>query len=84
VPGIVISPYLGIGKLDHQTLSFDAYLKFMEDLFVGGNRIQGDGRTDIRENELVLGNLLDEFDFNRVPMVPPAAVANLNCQASSL
>jgi phospholipase C len=33
-PAIVISPWLGINKLDHQTLSFDAYLKFVEDLWL--------------------------------------------------
>jgi phospholipase C len=29
VPGIVISPYARQGFIDHQTLSFDAYLKFI-------------------------------------------------------
>src|SRR6202043_3045935 len=39
VPGIVISPYAKRGYIDHQTLSFDAYLKFIEDDFLGGQRI---------------------------------------------
>jgi phospholipase C len=30
VPGLVISPYAKRGYVDHQTLSFDAYLKFVE------------------------------------------------------
>jgi phospholipase C len=31
VPAIVISPYARKGHIDHQTLSSDAYLKFIED-----------------------------------------------------
>jgi phospholipase C len=34
VPGMVISPYSRHGFIDHQTLSFDAYLKFIEDDFL--------------------------------------------------
>jgi phospholipase C len=44
VPGLVISPYAERGFIDHQTLSFDAYLKFIEDDFLGGQRL--DPRTD--------------------------------------
>jgi ribosomal protein L37E len=36
VPSLVISPYAKRGFVDHQTLSFDAYLKFIEDDFLGG------------------------------------------------
>ena len=56
VPGLVISPYAKQGYIDHQTLSFDAYLKFIEDDFLGGKRIDPstDGRPDprptVREN----------------------------------
>ena len=39
VPGLVISPYARRGYIDHQTLSFDAYLKFIEDDFLGGRRL---------------------------------------------
>ena len=46
VPGMVISPYAKSGYIDHQTLSFDAYDKFIEDLFLNGQRI--DPRTDGR------------------------------------
>jgi phospholipase C len=86
VPAMVISPWLGIGAWDHQTLSFDGYLKFIEDLFANGNRLQGDGRkdSDIRENEPVLGDILTEFDFDRTPSAPDPVVAGLNCQASQL
>ena len=56
VPGIVISPYARRGFIDHQTLSHDAYVKFIEDDFLGGERIDPttDGRPDrrptVREN----------------------------------
>ena len=82
VPAITISPWLGIGRLDHQTLSFDAYLKFIEDLFLNGQRLTGDGRpTPVRENQPALGDLLTQFDFHRTPMTPPPAVTGLSCQA---
>jgi phospholipase C len=35
VPAMVISPYARQGYIDHQTLSFDAYVKFIEDDFLG-------------------------------------------------
>ena len=56
VPGIVISPYAKPGYVDHQTLSFDAYDKFIEDDFLGGQRLdprtdgRPDPRPDVREN----------------------------------
>jgi phospholipase C len=81
VPGLTISPWLGIGTVDQQTLSFDAYLKFIEDLFLAGSRLANDGRTAVRESESVLGDLLTEFDFRRTLKNPPSAVTNLSCQA---
>ena len=39
VPGIVISPYAKQGFIDHQILSHDAYLKFIENVFLGGQRL---------------------------------------------
>ncbi|MGH3672623.1 MAG: alkaline phosphatase family protein, partial [Pseudonocardiaceae bacterium] len=71
VPGLVISPYARQGYIDHQTLSSDAYLKFVEDDFLGGARLdpatdgRWDPRPDVRENERLLGNLVQDFDFNR-------------------
>ncbi len=56
VPGMIISPWVIGGTIDHQVYSFDAYLKFMEDLFLDSERIGGktglrpDGRTVIRES----------------------------------
>jgi phospholipase C len=76
VPAIVISPYAKTGYIDHQTLSFDAYLKFIEDDFLGGQRLnpQTDGRPDprpdVRENSPILGNLAQDFDFGQQPRPP--------------
>ena len=73
VPGIVISPYARAGYIDHQTLSFDAYLKFIEDDFLGGARIdpatdgRPDSRPDVRENAPILGDLTADFDFSQPP-----------------
>ncbi len=39
VPGLVISPYAKPGYIDTQTLSHDEFLKFIEDDFLGGERI---------------------------------------------
>lgn len=76
VPGLIISPYAKEGYIDHQVLSFDAYNKFIEDLFLGGQRLDPatDGRPDsrptVRENVAILGDLLDDFDFSREPLPP--------------
>lgn len=73
VPALVISPYAKQGYIDHQTLSFDAYLKLIEDLFLWGQRIdpETDGRPDprptVRENVSELGDLLEDFDFSQTP-----------------
>jgi phospholipase C len=76
VPGLLISPYAKAGSIDHQTLSFDAYLKLIEDLFLGGQRLnpKTDGRPDsrpmVRENVRKLGDLKKEFDFSQEPLPP--------------
>ena len=76
VPGLVISAYAKRGYVDHQTLSFDAYAKFIEDDFLGGERIdpltdgRPDRRPDVRENAKVLGNLISDFDFSQKPRKP--------------
>jgi phospholipase C len=76
VPGLVISPYARAGYIDHQTLSHDAYIKFIEDDFLGGQRLnpatdgRPDPRPDVRETEPLLGNLVDDFDFNQPPRAP--------------
>ena len=76
VPALVISPYARRGYVDHQTLSSDAYLKFIEDDFLNGSRIdprtdgRPDSRPDIRENAKILGNLANDFDFSQKPRPP--------------
>jgi phospholipase C len=76
VPGLVISPFARQGFIDHQTLSFDAYLKFIEDDFLAGARLdpKTDGRPDsrptVRETASILGNLEADFDFNQPPRPP--------------
>src|SRR5205823_6534873 len=76
VPGLVISPYARHGFVDHQLLSFDAYVKFIEDDFLGGQRLdpRTDGRPDprptVRENVAILGDLAHDFDFTQPPRPP--------------
>ena len=76
VPALVISPYARRGFVDHQVLSFDAYLKFIEDDFLGGARIdprtdgRPDPRPDVREDAPALGNLANDFDFSQRPREP--------------
>ncbi len=86
VPALVISPYARAGNIDHQTLSQDAYLKFIEDDFLGGERICApyaagtnvgctgdDGRPDPRPQvaeNVEPGDLVNDFDFNQTPIPP--------------
>jgi phospholipase C len=76
VPGLVVSAYARKGYIDHQTLSHDAYVKFIEDDFLNGQRLdpKTDGRPDPRasvaENAPALGDLRRDFDFTRAPRRP--------------
>lgn len=76
VPGMVISPYARAGFIDHQTLSFDAYVKFIEDVFLNSQRLDPltDGRPDprisVRETVPILGDLREDFDFEQTPLAP--------------
>ncbi len=76
VPALVISPYARRGHIDHHVYSFDAYVKFIEDDFLGGQRLnpktdgRPDSRPDVRENAPILGNLVTDFDFNQPPRKP--------------
>jgi phospholipase C len=76
VPGLVVSPYAKKGFVDHQTLSFDAYAKFIEDDFLGGARLdpatdgRPDPRPDVREAAPQLGDLRADFDFTQKPRPP--------------
>ena len=70
----MISPFAA-KRIDSQTLSFDAYLKLVEDRFLDSRRLDGwnwgwrDNRPTTREDE-VPGNLAKEFDFTQMPIPP--------------
>jgi phospholipase C len=75
IPGLVISPYARAGYIDHQQLSHDAYLKFIEDDFLSSQRLnkqdgRPDPRPDVREEAPGLGNLEADFNFNQAPRPP--------------
>jgi phospholipase C len=73
VPTIVISPYAKHGVIDHSTYTFDSIVKFIEDRFTGGQRLDPatDGRPDprptVRELAPTTGDLRDAFDFTQTP-----------------
>jgi phospholipase C len=73
---MIISPYARHGYIDHQVLSFDAYLKFIEDDFLHGQRLDPgtDGRPDarpgVREDAPILGDLARDFNFRQRPRPP--------------
>jgi phospholipase C len=76
VPALMISPYARQGFIDHQTLSFDAYAKFIEADFLGGRALnpktdgRPDPRPDVRESLSILGSLSREFNFKQSPRKP--------------
>ncbi len=76
VPFLLISPYARKGYIDHQVLSFDAFNKFIEDDFLGAQRLDAktdgrpDPRPDVRENNPQLGDLAKDFDFTQAPLAP--------------
>ncbi len=88
VPGIVISPYAKKGYIDHQILSHDSYNKFIEDVFLNGQRLdpKTDGRPDrrpsVRENAAQLGDLMNDFDFT--PFGTPTPSPSASTTASPL
>jgi phospholipase C len=75
VPAMVISPFARKGYIDPHTYSFDSYLRFIEDDFLGGARLnpQADGRPDPRPDvrEALAGDLTRDFDFTvKLPRLP--------------
>jgi phospholipase C len=76
VPSLVISPYAKRGYVDHQVASLDAYTKFIEDDFLGGQRLdprtdgRPDSRPDVREVMPQVGDLTRDFDFSQPPRPP--------------
>ena len=90
VPSLVISPYARRGYIDHQTLSQDAFVKFIEDDFLSGARIdpRTDGRPDprpnVRENVKLLGDLRNDFDFSQAPRAPEVLPGGVVVTGASL
>jgi phospholipase C len=76
VPALVISPFAKKGFIDHSTMSLDTYTKFIEDDFLGGQRLdpttdgRPDPRPDVREALPQVGDLKAAFDFNQPPRPP--------------
>jgi phospholipase C len=76
VPSLVISPYARAGYIDHQTASLDAYVKFIEDDFLHGQRLdpatdgRPDSRPDVREDMPGVGDMASAFDFDQKPLPP--------------
>ena len=75
VPSLVISPYAKRGFVDHQVLSHDAFLKFIEDDFLGGaprspHRRPPRPPTRRAETTKQLGDLTNDFDFSQSPRPP--------------
>lgn len=76
VPSMVISPWAKPGFIDSQTLSYDAFLKLIEDRFLAGERLDPatdgwpDSRPTVRESLNILGDLADDFDFTQDPLPP--------------
>jgi phospholipase C len=70
--------------IDHQTLSHDGYVKFIEDDFLGGARLdpktdgRPDSRPDVRENATQLGDLTADFNFSQDPRPPLVLNPNPN------
>jgi phospholipase C len=88
VPGLMISPWAKAGTIDSQTLSFDAYLKLIEDLYLDGARLdpatmsRPDSRPTVREDVSILGDLRREFDFDQDPIAPPILDPTPDAEAS--
>jgi phospholipase C len=70
VPNIVISPYVRKHYVSHIPMDHTAIIKFVETRFLGG--------ASLTARDAVQPNLLDFFDFTKIPWVtppnPPAAV----------
>jgi len=74
VPAIIISPFAKRGFVDGAQSSADSFLKFIEDDFLNGARLnpltdgRPDPRTVVREN--LTTNLIQAFNFNQKPRPP--------------
>ena len=89
VARIVISPYARRGYIDHKVLSGDAYLKFIEDDFLSDARLNPktdgcpDPRPDVREDEPILGNFTQDFNFDQSPRAAVLPPTNLPTDSPS-
>ncbi len=63
VPGMVISPYARQGFVDHNTYSFESWLKIVEERF-------GIASMTARDNDAL--DMIDSFDFSQQPRQPIA------------
>jgi len=86
VPALTISPWVHAGLVDHQLLSFDSFATFIEDLFMGGARLDPvamgvpDARPSVRDalttvsypngSQATIGKLMNDFDFTQTPLPP--------------
>ena len=61
VPAIVISPYAKQGYIDHNTYSFESWLKIVEERF---------GVKPLTARDTLAGDMLQAFDFNQKPRSP--------------
>jgi phospholipase C len=72
-PAMVISPYSKPGYIDHQLCTSDCYLKLIEDVFLGSERMSEAGRPDPRpdyRDAEATGDLTLDFDFKQKPRAP--------------
>jgi phospholipase C len=72
-PALIISPYAKAGHIDHQLCTSDCYLKFIEDVFLGSERMSEAGRPDPRpdyRDAEATGDLSLDFDFQHAPRRP--------------
>ena len=76
VPAFMVSPWAKPGYVDHQTLSFDAFLRIVEDRFLGHERLNPltdgwpDARPTVRETAAQLHLVDNAFDFHGPPRPP--------------
>jgi phospholipase C len=74
VPAWIVSPYAKSGYIDHQVCSTDCYLKLIEDVFLGGERMsqagRPDPRPDYRDVQPAYGDLANDFNFAQAPRPP--------------
>ena len=76
VPAFLVSPWAKSSFIDHQTLSFDAFLRIIEDRFLGHQRLDPltdgwpDSRPTVRERAQELHLLDGAFDFSGEPRRP--------------